>query len=162
MYFKASLDIFSKITTAAVAGLLLILIVFQIVPFTQINYWSIGLSGSLYLALFLVTYGFHTTGYEITDTELIIKRPFKNKIYDRSSIAQVVPIENSVLRKSIRTFGVGGVFGYWGKFANVKYGVTTWYATRRKDAVLVAFTTNHKIVLTPNDSSGFVTYLSKK
>ncbi len=162
MYFKASLDLFSKIITAMVAALFLILIAIQISPLEQTNYWSVVLSGSLYLALFLVTYGFHTTGYEITDTALIIKRPFKSKEYDRSGIAQVIPIENSDLRKSIRTFGVGGVFGYWGKFANAKFGMATWYATRRKNAVLVVFTTNHKIVLTPNDSAGFVTYLSKK
>ena len=65
-------------------------------------------------------------------------------------------LDKERLNGSIRTFGVGGLFGYWGRFANSKIGVMTWYATRRDNAVLITKFNNKKIVLTPDEPELFV------
>jgi hypothetical protein len=57
---------------------------------------------------------------------------------------------------AIRTFGVGGLFGYYGKFANTKLGSMTWYATRKDRAILVRTIDNKKIILTPDEPEKFV------
>lgn len=65
-------------------------------------------------------------------------------------------LEKDALYWSIRTFGVGGLFGYFGKFANAKLGNMTWYATRRDKTVLIKTAGNKKIILTPDDPNQFV------
>ncbi len=57
---------------------------------------------------------------------------------------------------AIRIFGVGGLFGYFGKFANKEMGNMTWYATRRDKTVLVTTTGNKKIIVTPDEPEAFV------
>ncbi len=61
---------------------------------------------------------------------------------------------------AIRTFGVGSLFGYYGKFANTKLGSMTWYATRKDKTVLVRTIDNKKIILTPDEPEKFVADLT--
>lgn len=55
------------------------------------------------------------------------------------------------LKWSIRTFGNGGVFGYYGKFFNNSFGSMTWFATRRENFVMLILKDGRKIVVTPDD-----------
>jgi hypothetical protein len=75
----------------------------------------------------------------------------------RTDIKTVEHIDKNDLKWSIRIFGVGGLFGYWGKFRNKKMGSMTWYATRRNNVVLVTTIHQKKIILTPNEPEKFVT-----
>ena len=61
----------------------------------------------------------------------------------------------------IRTFGVGGLFGYYGQFYNSKIGSMTWYATRQNNTVLVRTIDNKNIVLTPDEPEKFVANFDK-
>jgi hypothetical protein len=48
---------------------------------------------------------------------------------------------------AIRTFGVGGLFGYFGYFSSKNQGSMLWYATQREKFVMIHLEGN-KIVLT--------------
>jgi hypothetical protein len=54
---------------------------------------------------------------------------------------------------TIRTFGVGGLFGYFGKFHTPGIGHSTFYATQRKNKILIVTSNDKKIVITPDDNS---------
>ena len=65
-------------------------------------------------------------------------------------------IDKKDIRNCVRTFGVGGLFGYYGCFANFTFGSMTWYATRKDKAVLITTNTNKKVLVTPNDPVAFI------
>lgn len=50
----------------------------------------------------------------------------------------------------IRTFGVGGLFGNYGKFYTQGLGNITMYGTQNKNFILIK-TENKKILITPDD-----------
>jgi hypothetical protein len=74
-------------------------------------------------------------------------------------IKSIELLDKESLKGTIRTFGVGGLFGYWGKFSNNKIGVMTWYATKRENAVLITTFSNKKVLLTPDNPELFVSVI---
>ncbi|RYY97680.1 MAG: hypothetical protein EOO11_10230 [Chitinophagaceae bacterium] len=46
---------------------------------------------------------------------------------------------------------MGGLFGYYGRFANRALGSMTWYATRRDGGLLIHLGGGKKILITPDD-----------
>lgn len=108
------------------------------------------------ILIYLITYSFKPNYYLLSPERLIIVRLFKDVNLERNKIKSVELLDKDKLSWSIRTFGVGGLFGYFGKFANAKLGSMTWYATRKDRAVLVQTTSGEKIILTPNNPAQFV------
>lgn len=53
----------------------------------------------------------------------------------------------------IRTFGNGGLFGYYGKFHSSKLGSMTLYATQSKNRILIKTIHGSQIMITPDDLS---------
>ncbi len=112
------------------------------------------------LLIYFLAFAFRPVNYVVTKDELIVRRPLLNVHIKRADIKSVELIDKNKIRGSIRTFGVGGLFGYYGRFANFSLGRMTWYATRRDKPVLVKTTDDKKIIFTPNDPGKFVTELS--
>lgn len=75
----------------------------------------------------------------------------KDVVIERNDIADIRQLAPEQLSGSIRTFGVGGLFGYFGKFSNPKLGSMTWYATRRDKAILIITNDNKRLLLTPDE-----------
>lgn len=120
-----------------------------------------GASRPIYIiCILIVIYGLafllRPSGYKITSDALVICRPFANVRIKKEDIVAVKSVDKDQLKSAIRTFGVGGLFGYYGAFANNALGSMTWYATRRDKAVLITTAANKKIVITPNDPEAFV------
>jgi hypothetical protein len=103
-----------------------------------------------------ISYALSPKSYEINEKNIIINRPFKNVIINRSQIKNILKLESGKLTYSVRTFGVGGLFGYFGKFWNKEYGNMTWYATRRDKAIMIITKENKKIILTPDEVEKFI------
>jgi hypothetical protein len=108
------------------------------------------------IIMLVVTYGFSPKGYVLSDGVLTVLRPFKVKNFPLSDIQSVTAVEKKNLKGSIRTFGVGGLFGYYGLFRNSTYGNMTWYATRRDRFVVIERSNGKTIVITPDDPAAFV------
>jgi len=145
-------------------GITLILLFSGFIPvFTSEFHLSNVLSpGPFYVMPFamiiivILTYGFSPKGYVMEEGELTILRPFKAKNYPLSDIQSVSEVEKKNLKGSIRTFGVGGLFGYFGLFRNNTYGNMVWYATRRDRFVVIERSNGKTIVITPDDPAAFV------
>jgi Bacterial PH domain len=158
MDFNASLDKLSKVVTVAV------FVVFVVIG-QHIVREMISANGDVekpfihvgVLLLFVVTilgsYLFSTNRYTLNDTQLVINRPIGNKIINLTSITEIRAVDSSELAGTIRTFGNGGLFGYYGKFYNKKFGTTTWYATQRINRILILTKEGDKIVISPDDMS---------
>jgi hypothetical protein len=162
MTYKTSLDNLAKGVTIGTTILFATIIVGQIslirADLKVVQIFTIALLLLIYFGVFL----YRPINYVLTDKELIIHRHLTDIKFDKNEIKSVEQIDNDKLKWSVRTFGVGGLFGYWGRFANTKIGSMTWYATRRNNAVLVTTINNKKIVLTPNEPEKFVAEFLKQ
>jgi hypothetical protein len=112
------------------------------------NIVSILLILSIYLFCFL----FRPVSYVVEKNGITIKRPFKSYHIELNKIMNTYLTDKKTMKWTIRTFGVGGLFGYYGKFRNKTFGNMTWYATQQKNYLIIETTNNRKIVLTPDDT----------
>ncbi len=156
MTYKTSLDNLAKGVTIGVTILFAIIIIGQYSIIKDAGraipiYTTVAL-----LLIYFIAFAFRPINYEVSADKLIIHRLFVDVKIDRSQIKSVELLDKEKIGWAIRTFGVGGLFGYYGKFANTKLGSMTWYATRRDRTVLVRTVDNKKIILTPNDPDKFV------
>ncbi len=155
MKYKTSLDNLAKGVTIGITILFGTIVIGQ---FSIIK--NEGESIPIYttVVLLLIYFGvfvFRPINYSITTTKIIVHRLFGDVHINKTEINSVELIGKEKLRWSLRIFGVGGLYGYFGRFANIKLGRMTWYATRRDKAILI-ITQNGKIVITPNDPEKFV------
>ncbi len=156
MTYKTSLDNLAKGVTIGVT------ILFTIIIFGEFSiikdagraipiYTTVAL-----LLIYFIAFAFRPINYQVSADKLTIHRLFLDVKINRDQIKSVELLDKEKISWSVRTFGVGGLFGYYGKFANTKIGSMTWYATRKDRAVLVKTIDNKKIILTPDEPEEFV------
>lgn len=157
MNYKASFDNLTKIVTIGVT------ILFAFICYTPIIFIKNGSADRspiftvvALISVYFISYGFSTKAYQLTEDDVIIQRLFGNVKIKRSEITSVEIIEKGQMGWLIRTFGVGGLFGYWGRFSSSKLGSMTWYATRKNKIVLITKINNKKIVITPDEAEQFI------
>jgi len=159
---KASMDTLTKGLTIGVSILLLLS---GFVPFlsnNQFQFSELMIPIAVYIMplsliiILVLTYGYSPKGYAFEDRQLVIYRPFQNKFYATEDMLTVSLVDRTELKNSLRVFGVGGLFGYFGLFRNSRYGTMIWYATRRDQFVVIERSNGKTIVLTPDDPISFV------
>lgn len=129
-----------------------------IILFAALNYAT----PNIYVAVLLwsIVIGcsvFGVYGYSIQDGKLKILCLGWAKEIKMSDITRVESKPNAMLG-SIRKFGIGGLFGYIGKFSNTILGSYTAYATHTEKTVEIN-TKQTKYIITPDNPDEFVTSL---
>lgn len=160
MTYKTSLDNLAKGITIGVTLLFVGILIgqFSIIKDTG---WAVPIITTVTLFLiYFISFAFSPINYEISAENLTIHRLLIDVQIDRHQIKNVELLDKEQLEWVFRTFGVGGLFGYYGKFANTKLGSMTWYATRRNKTVLIETLDNKKIILTPDEPEKFVAQLN--
>jgi hypothetical protein len=156
MKYKASLDIKAKILTTS------LIVIFIAIGLGRIRYIALNPedTGSIYLTLtvflffilFVVgCYLFAPQEYIINPDELIIYRPFKDFIIKLKDIKEIRIIDDSDLGSAVRTFGVGGMFGYYGKYYTSNFGPVIFYATQKRNKVLIQTYDGTLFIITPDE-----------
>jgi hypothetical protein len=146
MKYKASLDKTAIIITNLITLLFGALIFYNFILPLAI----------LLLVIYLICMLLKPLSYEITEDKLIIRRLIKSVRVNRSDIESLELKDKSDLAGTIRTFGVGGLFGWYGKFANSQFGDMNWYVTRRDKPVLIIKKDSKKILISPDEAEAFV------
>lgn len=161
MIFKTSLDGLAKGITIGVIVLFSTIIVGQLIPSYELDpIGSIFLIGLL-IVICCACVLYRPLNYVLTTDTLIIHRLINDIAIKRTDILIAKEVSNIDMGQTIRRFGVGGLFGYFGRFSNSKFGQLTMYATRRNNAVLID-TGNKKIILTPDNPFELVNQLTIK
>jgi Bacterial PH domain len=156
MLFKTSIDNLAKILTIG-----FVVVAFAI---TAVQYYYAFDSGLpiftllFLLFLFVAGYLFAPHNYSIFADIVLIHRPIFNVKIKRINIKSVEIIAQKKISNAWRLFGVGGLFGYYGKYWNTEMGTMTFYATRTAEAILIQTFDNKKIVLTPDNPEAFLSY----
>jgi hypothetical protein len=105
------------------------------------------------LATLVVSYLFSTQNYLIDNNELVIKRPISERRISIADIEEIRLVGEADMTGTIRTFGNGGLFGYYGKYYNKTFGSMTLYTTQRANRVFIRTKSGSKIIISPDDLS---------
>ena len=156
MVYKASLDLLAKIMTA------IVFIILAVVGYMGLeatiashgHFQTIFFYSGLFLFLvviILICYYYAPQSYIVDSSDLFIVRYAGNVKIKLSDIAQVVLLPDNEVGGMVRTFGVGGLFGYYGKYYSFKMGSLTLYTTQRKNRILIITRQGQKMLITPDD-----------
>lgn len=138
------MDTYAKIATLLIFALL---IFSAIGAFAIDNYMWAGIIGFIVLLITIaVSFSLRPTDYVIDGDNIIIHKPFGKK----TVLSDVQRLEE-VRATGIRTFGVGGLFGYFGRFN----GDDIWFVTNRKRAIRVS-SHGKTYLISPNLPSEFI------
>ncbi len=156
MKYEASLDRFARSVTLGLFILFIILANLSVGAIVRsenepaiiiYNVVAISIFFSFMAACFL----FAAKSYRIDEKNLTIVRWFNSKKIVLSDISRVSEIPDREMDGVMRNFGMGGIFGYRGKYLLSKIGAVTLYGTQRKNGILIETIQGEKIVITPDD-----------
>ncbi len=156
MQYKASLDNSTKAITALVLILIVAVVSYRIklqIGFTPDISTALAHSGIIILlgAVVIGSYLYAPTAYRVDDDFLTIVRPVYNKKIKMHDIIALREMTDTEVFGAIRALGNGGLFGYYGKYYVPKLGWATFYATQRRNRILITTQQGKKIMLTPDD-----------
>ncbi|MDI9866421.1 PH domain-containing protein [Flectobacillus sp. DC10W] len=161
MTYKASLDNLAKIASISITLLFVFILYFQYPILLHESYWLTVLISGLLVLTYALSLGYSPRSYQISGDYLTINRLFYDAKYERRKIEKVEVLNKEQMGFAIRTFGVGGLFGYFGYYTSKNQGSMLWYATQREKFVMIHLEGNKKIVLTPDDAISFVSELTR-
>lgn len=156
--FKASIDTLAKIITALVFVLLIFLArqSFNAILTAHGEMSTILLHTGALAVMMLVFFGswlYAPQSYSVGPTLLTINRPAGKIKVNLKEITEIRMPDDAEMSGTIRTFGVGGLWGYYGKFYTPKIGSVNFYATQRINRILIVTRQGKKILITPDDIS---------
>lgn len=74
---------------------------------------------------------------EIGESQIVILRRYNSVVIRRDEIKSIEKLPENAMRGAIRTGGVGGLFGYFGKFYTRSIGSFSLYATGSNNLFLI-------------------------
>ena len=129
---------------------------------------STGPQGSLLwdLSMVLVPLGilvgsafFTIRGFVLTRDRLLIWRLVWNTHLDLTGLISA-EVDPEAMSRSLRTFGIGGLFCFAGAFRNRKLGSYRAFATDKARCVVLRFA-DRTVVVTPDPPDAFVTEITQ-
>ncbi|MBN1482991.1 hypothetical protein EH223_13735 [candidate division KSB1 bacterium] len=105
------------------------------------------------LPIFIGCLLFTIRGYELSDNTLAVQRLIWKTKIDLQKLRDV-KVNPDAMKKSIRTFGNGGLFSFSGLFKNSELGSYRAFVTDLKKSVVLYFT-NRTIVVSPDRPNEF-------
>lgn len=101
------------------------------------------------------------TAYRITSNAVYLDRIMGPVKIKRSEIASVEEVDTKYLSHSLRTWGSGGMFGYYGYFWSKKNGTFFAMSKSRKNLVLIKTKNGKKFIISPMEPDEFIDSLKK-
>ncbi len=111
------------------------------------------------LSVLIISLLFMIRGYELSGDELSVLRLLWRSRVSLDGL-QAAEINPEAMRRSLRTFGNGGLFCFAGRFRNKKLGPYRAFATDPKLAVVLKFG-DRTVVVTPDNPRKLVARLHK-
>jgi hypothetical protein len=105
------------------------------------------------LAMLAILSLFAIRGYVVRQDAIEVLRVGWKSTIDLADL-KAVDCDPDAMARSIRTFGIGGMFCYAGAFRNHTLGSYRAFATDPKRAVVLRFSTRN-VVVTPDDPQEF-------
>jgi hypothetical protein len=110
--------------------------------------------GVFFLAILFGTALFAVRGYTVTPDAILIRRLFWTTRLPLAGL-QSATYEPDAMRRSLRSFGNGGLFAFSGWFYNKKLGSYQAFATNHHETVVLRYSME-VVVLSPSEPEDFV------
>lgn len=154
---KLEFDLTTKIISALVIAIPFVMIIAQYSVIKE-NNEILSLTSIFLFITYFIAWMLHPTSYEITNENLVIHRPVRAI---KISLASIKNIERTEPGYSMRLFGSGGLFGYYGLFSSNKLGRHHRYTGNNKNLVLIS-TEKKKYLLSIHDELFFDELIKQK
>ncbi len=166
MLYKASLDSLAKGMSIAILIMFLGIgasIIYNLDPTNpnEIPLWAAFLIESIFIGILLFCYLYAPQAYIVKSDKLSIIRPIGNIDLALNNFSSIRLVDKSEIRTLVRTFGVGGLFGYFGYYYSSSIGKLILYTTQRKNLVLIEQKVGRKVLISPDDTSIVESLLTK-
>jgi hypothetical protein len=99
------------------------------------------------LPVILICEGLAPQRLEISKKQLVILRRYKSITIRADEVLSVDKLPKNALRGAVRTWGVGGFFGYFGRYYQGSIGSFQLYATSFDNLFLIRLANGKKIVI---------------
>jgi hypothetical protein len=167
MQYPASLDTLALWTTIIVCTIFSGIGIWNLKSiFSKANNKGVRIAHVLTFLLLIMppvySYLYHPQKYVLGNFDLFIKRPIGDVIIHVKDIREMRPVMDYEMKGTIRTFGVGGLFGYFGNYHNAKIGSFTMYGSQRNYWVIIYTKQGDVIMLTPDDPIAFIDRVKMK
>ena len=133
MQSSATLDTTAKILTALVLAILAFIIYQGLQANNTMQAIVTDGSALCLMAVIIFCWLYAPRSYAIDNGKLTIKRRLKNKEVSLDSLKSITHYPEKMKGLTLRTFGNGGLFGYFGKYYNSAMGNFNMYSTKGKD-----------------------------
>ncbi|GAB4030072.1 MAG: hypothetical protein Fur0012_05380 [Elusimicrobiota bacterium] len=107
-----------------------------------------------------LTWLFSPVSYQITETKLKILRPIKDIEIDLGEISEIKKTDRASLKGTVRLFGSGGLYGFFGLFYKKGLGKFYAYCTNSSDLVLIK--AGKIFLISPSHTETFISFLKGK
>lgn len=151
----AKMDNTTKTITIVVL-LFLILFPFSTFLFSPPQMFFLISSFVLMYGAIFIAYGFIPKRIAISDDQILVKNLYGSVLINIHEIESYGKIEKIGL--NLRTFGVGGLFGYFGYFN----GKDVWYVTNIHKKVKIILKSGSIYVISPENPAEFIRELELK
>ena len=108
----------------------------------------------LLVAILVGSYLLAPRGYRVEADAVLIRRPIGPIRIPIDRIKRIEKLPPEAIKKAVRTFGNGGLFGVYGHFRNSRLGSFRMYVTDHSKLVLLE--ADHVYVLSPDRPEVFV------
>jgi hypothetical protein len=160
--FAARWSAWTWIVTLVVIGLAVVVVgvvlseAEKVEPENGLNRVSlIGAAMIVPMAL-LVCVVFAPLGYTVDAVGIVVNRIGPSVCIRHDEIAEIRRVATRDVGFSVRVFGSGGFFGYYGRFWSQRLGPHRMYATNGRDLVCIERVDGGKVVLSPYPADVFV------
>ncbi|MBP7478289.1 MAG: PH domain-containing protein [Chitinophagales bacterium] len=163
MEYRASYDSLTKWISGIVIIFLLGIGLTGFISFSKTSnmlYYQIGIF-LLSLLTLIGAWIFSIKSYTLKDNVLTINRPLGNIEISLAEIKEIMLLDKFNMLGTIRTFGSGGLFGYYGKFYIPKLGHVNMFCTQRIHQILIVTMDEKKRIISPDDLGLFEKILVK-
>ena len=149
--FEAPQDRFVQtVTVLVVITFALLLLIFA----TADNTMGLVFTAAIGFFVLGTSYLLAPSGYTMSESEIIIRRKAGSVRIPLSQVRSVHQDSSACSPWSVRTFGVSGLFGYFGRFYTAHLGHHIMYVTDRHKAVVIE--ADKMYVVSPDDPQQFV------
>lgn len=153
MEYRASYDSLTKWLSAIVIIFLLGIGFMGFISFSKtagMLYYQIGIC-IFSLLLLIGAWIFSISSYSLSEDYLTIHRPIGDVKISLDEIKEIRHLDKFNMLGTIRTFGSGGLFGYYGKFYIPKLGHVNMFCTQRIHQILIITKDEKKRIISPDD-----------
>ena len=111
--------------------------------------------------IFLLAIFFAPIKYRITESEILVKRLGPDVVIPIKNIKDIRRVDKQAVGFCLRTWGVGGFCGSYGRFYSFKLGEFRGYLTNRENLIFIKTSNNENVMISPEKPDEFLDIVAK-